>query len=78
MAKDKRRVHERARVNQAASLVDLHALHVEDKNTVEDLEGQSALASKDHDFLLGYLISQRHVTWNPLGLVTDRAWNLLP
>ena len=57
VAEDERRVHERAGVNQTASLVDLHALHVEDEHSVEDLEGQSALASKDHDFLLSDLVS---------------------
>ena len=57
VSEDERRVHERAGVYQTASLVDLHALHVEDEYSVEDLEGQGALASKDHDFLLSDLIS---------------------
>ena len=57
VVEDKWRVHERTRIHETASLVDLHALHVKDEDSVEDLEGQSTLASEDHDFFLSDLVS---------------------
>jgi hypothetical protein len=71
-------VHERAWVHQGSSFLDLHSLEVEDEDSIEDLEGQSALSSEDHDFLVSDLVGVAHVGWDPLSFVDVARLNLLP
>ena len=73
-----RRIHEGAWVNKTAPFLDFHFLNVEDKTSVENLESDRALSSKQNDLVVRYLVSQTHVGRNPLGLVDLRVVNLLP
>lgn len=54
--KDKRGVHEAARIDEFAFLSDLHLLHVKHEDTAEDLECDGTLSTKDQDFIVSHLI----------------------
>jgi hypothetical protein len=71
-------VHERARVDKTATLTNLHFFNIKDEATIENLESHSAFASKYHNFVVGDLICKTHVRRNPLRLIYNRSWNLLP
>jgi hypothetical protein len=71
-------VHERARVDKTATLTNLHFFNIKDEATIENLKSHSAFASKYHNFVVGDLICKTHVRRNPLRLIYNRSWNLLP
>ena len=77
-AKNKRRVHETARVHKLAFFADLHLLHVEHEATVENLERDRTLTAEDEYLIISNLIGKTHVAGDPLGLVTEWLRNLLP
>lgn len=76
----KRSIHKRAWVNQLAFLTNFHLLDVEYETAVEDLEGESALATEDQDLIVRDLVGKAHIARNPLRLIKRRlrALNLLP
>ncbi len=78
MVENQRCVHKRARVHHGAAFFDHHALKVEDKDSIEDLERKSALSSEYHDLLISDLISIRHVSGDPLSLIAATSRNFLP
>lgn len=78
VVENERRVHERARVNKTSPFLDFHFLNVEDKTSVEYLESDRALSSKQNDLVVSNLVSESHIRWNPLALVDLRVVNLLP
>ena len=77
-AKNKRRVHEAARVHKFAFLADLHLLHVEHEASVENLERDRTLTAEDEYLIVSDLIGKTHIARDPLGLVTKWLRNLLP
>lgn len=78
VVKDKGRVHKRTRVNKTSSFLDFHLFNVEDKTSVEYLESDRALSSKQNDLIVCNLISQTHIRWNPINFVHLQVFNLLP
>ena len=76
--KDKRRIHEGTRINQAASLTNLHFLHIEDKAAIEDVESECTFASEEQDLVVSDLMGKAHVAWHPVGLVNLWCSNFLP
>jgi hypothetical protein len=57
VVENERRVHERARVNKTSPFLDFHFLNVEDKTSVEYLESDRALSSKQNDLVVSNLVS---------------------
>jgi hypothetical protein len=53
---NKRSVHEGARVYQASMFTHTHFLNIKHIATIENLKHDGTLASKNHDFLIGYLV----------------------
>ena len=78
MVEYKRGIHEGAWIHKWSSFLDAHSLKIEDKATVENLERQRTLSSKDHDLFVRDLVGIAHVSRNPFGLVAATSWNLLP
>jgi hypothetical protein len=78
MVEYQRCIHKRARVHHGATFFDHHAFKVKDEDSIKDLERKCALSSKYHDLLICHLKSIRHVSWNPLSLITTTSWNFLP
>ena len=75
---DERRVHEAAGINQAASLTNLHFLHIEDETAIEDVESKCAFPSEEQDLVVGDLMGQAHVAGHPVRLVDLGSSNFLP
>ena len=71
-------IHKRAWIDKLTFLFDFHLLEIEYETSIEDLESQSALATEDKNFIVGDLIRQAHVSWNPLRLINLRSLDLLP
>jgi len=71
-------VHERAGVDEGASLLDLHTLYIEYEAAVEDLEGECRFATENQNFVFSDLVSEAHVRRHPTSLVDKRAGDLLP
>ena len=78
VVKNERRVHERTGIDKTSPFLDFHFLNVEDKTSVEYLERDRALSSKQNDFVVRDLVSKPHVGWHPLRLVDLRVVNFLP
>ena len=78
MVEHQRRVHEAARINQAASLTNLHFFYIEYEATVENMESRSTLATEQKNFVVSDLMGQSHIRGNPLGLVDFGSRDLLP
>ena len=78
VVEDKGRVHKGTRVNKTSSFLDLHLFNVEDKTSVEYLESDRALSSKQNDLIVRNLVSQTHVGWHPIRFVDLQVLNLLP
>lgn len=76
--KNQRRVHERAGVHKTAALTDLHALNVEDKAAIEDLESKSRFAAEYQNLVVSDLVSEAHIGGHPFGFVDEAGWNFLP
>lgn len=75
---NKRRIHKRTRVDQAASLTNLHFFDIEDKAPIEDVESDGTLATEQQDLVVCDLVSQAHVGGHPVRLVDLRSTDLLP
>ena len=75
---DERRVHEAARINQTASLTNLHLLHIEDEAAIEDVESKCTFPSEEQDLVVGDLVGQAHVAGHPVRLVDLGSGNFLP
>ena len=71
-------VHERAWIDKLTFFFDFHLLEIEYETSIKDLESQSTLATENENFVIGDLIGQAHVAWNPLRLVDQRRLDLLP
>ena len=68
---NQRRVHERAGVHKTAALTNLHALNVEDKAAVEDLERKSRFAAEYQNLVVSDLVSESHIGGHPFGFVDE-------
>ena len=55
-----------------------HLFDVKYEHSVEDLERDSTLSSKDHDLLLSNLVGQAHIGRHPFSFVSSWRLNLLP
>ena len=73
-----RGVHETARVHKASPFAKFHLLDIEDKASVENVERCGALASEKKNLVVGDLMGEAHVRWNPTRLVDLGSANLLP
>jgi hypothetical protein len=78
VVEDKGRIHEGTRVNKTSSFLYFHLFNVEDKTSVEYLESDRALSSKQNDLIVCNLISQTHIGWHPIHFVDLQVFNLLP
>jgi hypothetical protein len=78
MVKDEGSVHEGTGVHKTASLLDNHALKVKDENSIENLECEGTLPSKNHDLFVSYLIGITHVGRDPVSLIAILLFNELP
>ena len=63
---DERSIHERTRINQAASLTNLHFLDIKDEASIEDVESHCTLTTKEKDLIVRDLVSKAHVRGNPV------------
>lgn len=78
LVENKRRVHKRTWINKASTFANFHFLNIEDETTVEDMEGCSAFATEQNDFVVSNLVRQAHVGGHPLRLVHLGCADLLP
>lgn len=78
VVEDERGVHEATRIYETTPLTNLHFLNIEDEAAIENVESESAFATKKNDFIVSDLVGQAHVGGHPARLVNLGCADLLP